>query len=71
MENEACVCCSAMLMIIIWLMNEMKRDACEYGKWLIKEVKREVETVVWRRGGYVMEIESKRKCERERMCVVW
>ena len=45
MENEECVCCSGMLMIIIWLMNEMKRDACEYGKWLMKEVKREAETV--------------------------
>ena len=31
-----------MLMIIIWLVNEMKRDTCEYGKWLIMEVKREV-----------------------------
>ena len=66
MENEACVCCSAMLMIIIWLMNEMKRDACEYGKWLMKEEKREVETVrngreespgSGLRRGYVMKIE--------------
>ena len=40
-KNEKCVCFSSMLMIIIWLMNEMK-DAYEYGKWLMKEVKREV-----------------------------
>ena len=55
-----------MLMMVIWLMNEMKRDACEYGKWLMKEEKREVETVrngreespgSGLRRGYVMKIE--------------
>ena len=32
MENEEWVCFIGMLMMIIWLMHEMKRDACEYGK---------------------------------------
>ena len=48
MENEECVCFSGMLMMIIWLMNEMKRDTCEYMCSVVGKESMFVTTTMWK-----------------------